>query len=330
MTIALDDNKVWIDGCFDFTHHGHCGAILQARQTIRNEKNSNGKLYCGVHNDEEIEYNKDAKPVMNSLERYEHTRSNRWCDEVIESAPYVTSQEVMDQYGCKYVVHGDDITLTATGEDCYQKMKDLNRFREVKRTKNVSTTDIIDRILNPNKYLEFNILEEPTLEELEQFGRDKTGHLPYCYVFKTSIDEENIILKGGYELNKNKIVICEGDFDLFNVSDIERLRLLKDQNPKETKIIVSINVREDKTHYMSLKERMLSIMSCKYVDGILINDDKRKYQEITRYNINDIGCDSDDNNCKKFNYLTKELIVERINDQRERYIKRNIKKGIVN
>ena len=139
--MELDDDKVWIDGCFDFTHHGHSGAILQARQTVK--PGSQGVLYCGVHDDEAIRYNKGSAPVMDAQERYEHTRANRWCSEVIEKAPYVTQPEWMDRYGCKYVVHGDDITLDANGEDCYQLMKDLGRFRVVKRTSGVSTLSLI-------------------------------------------------------------------------------------------------------------------------------------------------------------------------------------------
>ncbi|KAK4993061.1 choline phosphate cytidylyltransferase, partial [Elasticomyces elasticus] len=49
--VPIDPNRIWIDGCFDFAHHGHAGAMLQARRL-------GTALYVGVHSDEEIEHNK--------------------------------------------------------------------------------------------------------------------------------------------------------------------------------------------------------------------------------------------------------------------------------
>jgi ethanolamine-phosphate cytidylyltransferase len=70
--VPVSDDRIWIDGCFDFAHHGkfpgqcclqnesptnfiaskgHAGAMLQARQ-LGNE------LYVGVHSDEAILENK--------------------------------------------------------------------------------------------------------------------------------------------------------------------------------------------------------------------------------------------------------------------------------
>lgn len=81
----LLDGRVWVDGCFDFFHHGtssrhtrrnhsrhpsqappltppgHAGAIVQARQL-------GDELYAGVHSDEAILANK-GPTVMNLAER---------------------------------------------------------------------------------------------------------------------------------------------------------------------------------------------------------------------------------------------------------------------
>jgi len=73
--IQVSKDRIWIDGCFDFGHHGslcvsrgnwcvvgHAGAILQAKRM--------GKyLAVGVHSDEEITVNK-GPPVMTLEERY--------------------------------------------------------------------------------------------------------------------------------------------------------------------------------------------------------------------------------------------------------------------
>lgn len=78
--VPISDNRIWVDGCFDFSHHGmppfgrtshnaltrlsfvgHAGAMLQARQL-------GDELYVGVHSDEAILENK-GPTVMTLDER---------------------------------------------------------------------------------------------------------------------------------------------------------------------------------------------------------------------------------------------------------------------
>ena len=56
------EDRIWVDGCWDFFHHGHAGAMLQARQL-------GTELYVGIHSDEAILENK-GPTVMNLQERY--------------------------------------------------------------------------------------------------------------------------------------------------------------------------------------------------------------------------------------------------------------------
>ena len=74
-------------------------------------------------------------------------RAIRWVDEVVENAPYVTSVATLDEHGCDFCVHGDDITLTAEGTDTYGEVKQAGRYRECKRTAGISTTDLVGRML---------------------------------------------------------------------------------------------------------------------------------------------------------------------------------------
>jgi glycerol-3-phosphate cytidylyltransferase-like family protein len=71
----------------------------------------------------------------------------RWTTKVVPYAPYVTSLDWITHYGAKYVVHGDDITSDAGGEDCYRYVKAAGRFKVVKRTPGISTTDLVGRML---------------------------------------------------------------------------------------------------------------------------------------------------------------------------------------
>jgi ethanolamine-phosphate cytidylyltransferase len=59
--VPVSDDRIWIDGCFDFAHHGHAGASLQARRLAT-------ELLVGIHSDEAILENK-GPTVMTLAER---------------------------------------------------------------------------------------------------------------------------------------------------------------------------------------------------------------------------------------------------------------------
>jgi ethanolamine-phosphate cytidylyltransferase len=71
----------------------------------------------------------------------------RWVTKAVPKAPYVTSLPWISHYGCNYVVHGDDITSDSNGMDCYRFVKQAGRFKVVKRTPGISTTDLVGRML---------------------------------------------------------------------------------------------------------------------------------------------------------------------------------------
>lgn len=321
MTIILDPDRVWIDGCFDFTHHGHAGAILQARQTVSKE---NGKLFCGVHTDHDIQHNKGS-PVMNSQERYEHTRANRWCSEVVEAAPYVTDPDWMDRYQCQYVVHGDDITLDANGEDCYKVVKEMGRFKVVKRTYGVSTTEIIHRILTNNTLAPTHPDYYANTQELGFYSVAEDAVSKHCYVFQK--DLSNVLVSGGYDFNVEDCVYVDGDFDLFHMGDIDQLRKLKMDLHPDKKLIVGITTNDYSSTIMTMKERSLSVLSCRYVDAVIINADADALAQCNwkKYRI---GTAVLTEGGKFSEYLTKDVIVKRIESRRDVYVARNQKKGM--
>ncbi|CAR23418.1 ethanolamine-phosphate cytidylyltransferase [Lachancea thermotolerans CBS 6340] len=321
-----DRHRLWIDGCFDFTHHGHAGAILQARRLIPPGTES-GALLCGVHNDEDILFNKGGKPVMNEQERYEHTRSNRWCSEIVKDAPYVTQPDVLDAHRCKFVVHGDDITTDANGEDCYQQMKDMGRFLVVKRTEGVSTTDIIQRILTGARAGAQEARSESSWqdtagaeEQLKKYAAGLDGHAPWCYVFDGLISKSKIIVEGGYALDSTQLVYIEGDFDLFHVGHIEQLKGLRERHGQDARIIVGVRTTQD--CFMTLMERALSVLSCRYVDGLVLDPESQPCVDVT-YNLDAAELRRGD-----FSYLDKAVIVGRVLAEREHYVARNRKKGV--
>jgi ethanolamine-phosphate cytidylyltransferase len=88
---------------------------------------------------------------MNDVERRTMVESLKWVDEVIEGVPYELTPAFCDDLFARHridlIVHGDDPCLLPDGSDAYATAKARGRFRVIKRTEGVSTTDIVGRAL---------------------------------------------------------------------------------------------------------------------------------------------------------------------------------------
>jgi ethanolamine-phosphate cytidylyltransferase len=168
--------------------------MLQARQL-------GTELLVGVHSDEAIMENK-GPTVMRLDERVMAVEACRWATKAIPKAPYVTSLPWITHYGCWFVVHGDDITSDSSGQDCYRFVKQAGRFKVVKRTPGISTTDLVGRMLLCTKNHFIQSLQKtlageegPGGEEerkatgaamgqrIKDYATDATGLAPGCDVF---------------------------------------------------------------------------------------------------------------------------------------------------
>eukprot|EP01135_Chromosphaera_perkinsii_P002255 Nk52_evm41s221 gene=Nk52_evmTU41s221 len=261
--------RIWVDGCYDMMHFGHANSLRQA-------KLFGDELYVGVHSDAEILKNK-GPTVMNEQERYKMVRACKWVDKVIEDAPYQTQLEVMDEYGCQYVAHGDDITTLADGTDCYQLCKDAGRYKEFGRTEGVSTTNLVGRMLLMTKdhHQKGEKLDkkDPTLKSVSS-GNDKRS--PYTGVSQFLPTTQKIIQfsEGKAPKPGDKIVYTAGAFDLFHVGHIDFLEKVKKLG---NFVIVGLHTDEVVNSYkgrnypiMNLHERVLSVLACRYVDEVVI------------------------------------------------------------
>lgn len=131
--------RVYMDGCFDMMHYGHCNALRQARAL-------GDQLVVGVVSDAEIIANK-GPPVTPLNERMIMVRAVKWVDEVIPDAPYAITEDFMrklfDEYKIDYIIHGDDPCVLPDGTDAYELAKKAGRYKQIKRTEGVSSTDIV-------------------------------------------------------------------------------------------------------------------------------------------------------------------------------------------
>ena len=137
--------RVWIDGCYDLTHFGHYNAFRQARAL-------GDYLIVGLNPDSEVIKYKGSAPVNTDEERYEVIKACKWVDEVVRDVPYVLDEKYLHEFvfgkmQCDYVVHGDDPCLDQNGNDVFASSKRAGRYREIKRTEGVSTTDLLGRML---------------------------------------------------------------------------------------------------------------------------------------------------------------------------------------
>lgn len=71
----------------------------------------------------------------------------KWVDEVIADAPYAITEDFMNrlfnEHKIDYIIHGDDPCLLPDGSDAYALAKKVGRYKQIKRTEGVSSTDIV-------------------------------------------------------------------------------------------------------------------------------------------------------------------------------------------
>nr|AFK47518.1 unknown [Lotus japonicus] len=146
--------RVYADGIYDLFHFGHARCLEQAKKSFPNTY-----LLVGCCNDETTHKYK-GKTVMTEKERYESLRHCKWVDEVIPDAPWVITMEFLDKHQIDYVAH-DSLPYADTsgaGNDVYEFVKSVGKFKETKRTEGISTSDIIMRIIKDyNQYVMRNL-----------------------------------------------------------------------------------------------------------------------------------------------------------------------------
>ncbi|TMW49690.1 hypothetical protein DOY81_005228 [Sarcophaga bullata] len=292
---AVDTTKkeirVWCDGCYDMVHFGHANSLRQAKAL-------GDKVIVGIHTDEEIEKHK-GPPVFTEEERVKMVKGIKWVDEVVLGAPYVTTLEVLDEHNCDFCVHGDDITMTAEGVDTYHLVKKANRYKEVKRTAGVSTTDLVGRmlLLTKNHFRqgsaeyaiekEDNRLIDKVLNNTihkskllssgsSNMGQDSAAKSPWtgCSQFLPTTQKIIQFSDGKSPQPGDKIVYVAGAFDLFHVGHLDFLQKAKELGDY---LIVGLHTDPVVNSYkgsnypiMNLHERVLSVLACKYVNEVVI------------------------------------------------------------
>jgi len=251
--------RVWVDGCFDMLHFGHANAIRQARALGH-------ELFVGSHSDEEVIRYK-GPPIMTADERYEALRACKWVDFVVENYPYCTRLKDIERFEVDFVVHGDDISTDLSGRNSYQDIIDAGRFKVVKRTEGISTTDLVGRMLLCTKgHFKGEEVDSPLIKD----AKDPSTNLRYLTTSRKIAQFSNQRTPSP----DDKIVYVDGAFDLFHIA---HMRILEAARKFGTFVIVGIHedavVNEHKgSNYpiMNLNERVLGVLSCRWVDEVVM------------------------------------------------------------
>ena len=164
----------------------------------------------------------------------------------------------MSHYGCYYVVHGDDVSSDSSGDDCYRFVKATGRFRVVRRTPGISTTDLVGRMLlcTRNHFVksvkdtlsgqegsgdadERKAAAADLMQRITDYASDESGLQPGPQVWIWSgsnqakidhlVDEagsfgDKPLVDGKAPKPGQRIVYVDGGFDLFSSGHIEFLR----------------------------------------------------------------------------------------------------------
>uniref|UniRef100_A0A1D1Z1U4 ethanolamine-phosphate cytidylyltransferase n=1 Tax=Anthurium amnicola TaxID=1678845 RepID=A0A1D1Z1U4_9ARAE len=267
--------RVYMDGCFDLMHYGHANALRQAKAL-------GDELVVGVVGDDEILSNK-GPPVLSMDERVLLVSGLKWVDEVITHAPYEINEKFMNvlfnDYKIDYIIHGDDPCLLPDGTDAYALAKKAGRYKEIKRTEGVSSTDIVGRILSTMKTMDPDRMHDnasvhgsprdtdgPHSKENDTTGSQVSHFLP------TSRRIVQFSNAKGPQPNA-RVVYIDGAFDLFHAGHVEILRIARQLGD-----FLLVGVHTDQTvsehrgthPVMHLHERSLSVLACRYVDEVII------------------------------------------------------------
>ncbi|UZJ53073.1 hypothetical protein CBS101457_002393 [Exobasidium rhododendri] len=134
--------RIYADGVYDLFHYAHALQLRQAKLFFPSVH-----LIVGVVSSASCTKHKNS-PVLTSSERYTSVRNCKWVDEVVEDAPWIITQETLDKYQIDYVAHDEEPYVGSDGSaDIYGFCKDQGRFLPTQRTKGVSTSELLARIV---------------------------------------------------------------------------------------------------------------------------------------------------------------------------------------
>ncbi|KZP32397.1 Nucleotidylyl transferase [Athelia psychrophila] len=263
--------NLWLDGCFDGFHYAHANAIRQAKVNIISGP-ANVRVVVGIHSDAEILKIKGGPPIFDEAERCALVAGCRWVDAIVPDVPYNAHPNILDKHSIDFVVHGNDVSLDASGIDCLSEIKAMGKYKEFQRTEGVSSTLLLQRILHPAWPR-----PDPTpLTHLLDDFADAISPRPKIIDLRSLSGHHHVFPKPR-KVN-SKVIYVGGSWDCFGSAHVEFLERAKALYlTDQIVLVVGIVSDEDVLEHtgepalLSLLERALAVIQCKYSDALLLN-----------------------------------------------------------
>lgn len=138
------DTIIYVAGAFDLFHIGHVDFL----ETVHRQAEK-PYVIVGLHFDQEVNrYKGKNYPIMNIHERTLSVLACRYVSEVVIGAPYAVEKDLLDHFKVDLVCHGKtNVFPDADGTDPYAEPKKRGIFRILDSSNNLTTDDIVQRII---------------------------------------------------------------------------------------------------------------------------------------------------------------------------------------
>jgi len=279
--------RVFVNGCWDLPHSGHYNALRQARDIAIEMTGSEDHVFlvAGIHSNSEIRRVKGGAFVISEDEKETILLACKYVDAVAHDVPYKhIDSAVLDRADvrCHFVCHGDDPVVLPDGSDMYGPAKEADRYREFRRTEGISTTMLISRVLWAVSTIETPTSSLSTGASLKSaaFDQLQIGGNPGGFQF-AAITSQRLASFSNYPkvnlAHAKNVVYIDGDWDLLHSGHVEILEKAKSlgdfvfagvHSSMDVSTYSFVNGR--KRPIMSTGERALSLLSCGYVQDVIL------------------------------------------------------------
>ncbi|CAJ1351057.1 unnamed protein product, partial [Effrenium voratum] len=260
--------RIFLNGCFDLMHVGHFNALRQAKRLFYQQGFKKVVMVAGIHSDAAI-CGAKGPPMMSDEERIAVLEATKWVDELVTHLPYVSmSLSMAEALQVRWLCHGDDMPVCPGGGDMYAEVIESGRFQVLKRTEGISTTQIIERLIQQQGWNSHDAQVEALSSAL-------------CTTQRLSQFAERQDLKS--LSSSQRVVYVPGIFDLLHPGHVSILRQAAELGDFLLVGLFSDEVvrqQRGAAPVLTLLERAMAVLSMRWVDDVVLGAPWKITQEL--------------------------------------------------
>ena len=127
----------------DLFHYGHVNQL-------KNVYDQGYTVIVGIHDDETVASYKRI-PILTMDERVKVIESCKYVSKIIKNAPLIETKDFLDKHDIDMVFHGHTKEENYKYKKMFEEPERLGKFKRTEYTSEISTTQIINRILERYK-----------------------------------------------------------------------------------------------------------------------------------------------------------------------------------